>query len=181
MGNAFCRTPGPVVQLLTQKNYLIAILVLFLSFHLLKATKQALQPFPGSCRITLQSLDVATLQNFLTERCVHFLPPHFLNFGGGLLVWVIFFLNFFLDSLHPPLRNVSDVETLSTNHKSRTSFPSCQEARVKMQLWQGGWGCLCILLLWEPALVRNLHKQPSGALAAGAHLQPNAFSKKLCG
>lgn len=32
------------------------------------------------------------------------------------------------------LRNVSDVETLSANRRSGTSFPSCQEARVKVQL-----------------------------------------------
>lgn len=82
-------------------------------------------------------------------------------------------------SLHPHVRNASDVETLSANHKDGTSFPSCQEARVKVQLSGGGQGCLCILLLWEPAFVKNLHKQPSGALAAGAHFQPKAFSKKL--
>lgn len=56
---------------------------------------------PGSYRIPAQSLAVAALQNFLTERCVHFLPPCFLNFGGGLLVWVCFLLKFLLRQSPP--------------------------------------------------------------------------------
>lgn len=48
-----------------------------------------------------ESLAVAALQNFLTERCVHFLPPCFINFGGGLLVWVCFLLKFLLRQSPP--------------------------------------------------------------------------------
>lgn len=146
-GQCLLQDSRPCCTIAYTENYLIVILVFYcIPFFLLSEGNKTkpCSPHPGSYRIPPKSLAVAALQNFLTERCVHFLPPCFLNFGGGLLVWVCFLFEFPLRQSPPSPSEMLLMwkrcqQTAGTEHL----FPAARKHVWKCSC-QGEEGAVCV-------------------------------------
>lgn len=143
----------PCCTIAYTENDLIVILVLFLS-TLWRQQNKAL----GHTESLPQSLAVAALQNFLTECCVHFLPPHFLNFGGGLHVWVCFLLKVLLRQ-SPPSETFLMWKRCQQTARAEHLLPA-----VGKHVWKCSWWgqdrAVCAFCCWGSCSCQKPSQEP---------------------